>query len=417
MNDYHSYRELKYKPRWIAPLLRNAIKEHSVIVITGARQVGKSTLLLNERPFSNWRYFSMDDFNALYQANSDPVSLWSGTEHIVLDEVQKAPKILEAVKLTVDTNPGKYHFILSGSANILLMKKVSETLAGRAIFFTLLPMTLGEINNISPTNILINLFKGEFPKEKKYSNKKNDPFLHMWKGFMPRLIQFEKVEDVILWWEGYVSTFLERDLRQLSQIVFLPDFRRLMEILALRCGQILNQTEISRDSGISQPTVFRYINLLETTCLLERLPAFAQSRTKRLIKSPKITWFEPGLVSFLSGHYDSNSVTSSREAGGIFESMIYLHLRSLSGLLMPKARIYYWRTINGKEVDFVLERGRNLIAVEVKLTKNPKYSDIETLKLFIEEYPEALAGLLVHAGNEVKRFHDKIAAIPWFLLK
>ena len=131
---------------------------------------------------------------------------------------------------------------------------------------------------------------------------------------------------VSTWWEGYVTTYLERDLRQLSQIESLPDFRRLMSALALRGGQLLNQTELSRDIGISQPTIYRYINLLESTCLVERLPAYFVNRTKRLVKSPKIIWNDPGLASFLSGHYEIDSVRSSRESGGIFETMVYLHL-------------------------------------------------------------------------------------------
>ncbi|MCK4417541.1 MAG: DUF4143 domain-containing protein, partial [Candidatus Latescibacteria bacterium] len=238
----------------------------------------------------------------------------------------------------------------------------------------------------------------------------------MWKGFMPSLMRLETSAAILRWWEGYVMTYLERDLRQLSQIDALPDFRRLMGALALRCGQILNQTEVARDTGISQPTVHRYIALLETTYLVERLPAFAPNRTKRLIKSPKVIWSDPGLVSFLAGHYDPESLRSSREAGGIFETMIYLHLNALAQLLVPKPRLFYWRTTTGKEVDFVLEWGRKLLAVEVKLSSKPKFSDVGNLRLFMEEYPETSACILVYAGDEVKMMHEKIVAIPWFLL-
>lgn len=416
MNDNHSHTELEYRPRWIVSLLRDAVRDHQIVVLTGARQVGKSTLLQQESPFSDWRYISFDDFDTLFQSKSDPTSLWAGVDRIVLDEVQKSTNLLDAVKITVDSNKGKYRFILSGSANLLLMRKVSESLAGRAVYFTLYPMTTGEMNNLSPTNLLELLFKGELPSEENFESTPIDPFPLMWRGFMPSLMHVKTSASVVRWWEGYVATYLERDLRQLSQIDSLPDFRRLMVALALRCGQTLNQTEVSRDTGISQPTVHRYINLLETTCLLERLPAFAVNRTKRLIKSPKMMWGDPGLVSFLSGHYDSDSVRSSREAGGIFESMVYLHLNANSQLLVPIPRIFYWRTTTGKEVDFVLEWGRKLLAVEVKLSSQPKFSDIETLKLFMEDYPETSAGILIYAGNEVKILHEKIVAIPWFLL-
>jgi len=416
MNDNHSSIELKYKPRWITSLLRDAVKDHPIVVLTGARQVGKSTLLQQEPPFSNWRYTSLDDFDALAQSRADPTSIWAGTNRLVLDEVQKTTSLLDAVKAAVDSNYNKYRFILSGSANILLMKKISESLAGRAIYFTLYPMTTGEMNNLAPTNLLEILFEGELPKAERIESPLAAPFPLMWKGFMPSLMQLETAAAPLRWWESYVRTYLERDLRQLSQIDSLPDFRRLMAALALRCGQILNQTEVSRDIGISQPTVHRYINLLETTCLVERLPAYAINRTKRLIKSPKVMWSDPGLVSFLAGHYDSESLRSSREAGGIFESLVYLHLNALAQLLAPKPRIFYWRTTTGKEVDFVLEWGRKLLAVEVKLSNKPKFSDTETLRLFMDEYPETSACILVHAGDEVKVMHEKIVAIPWFLL-
>ena len=416
MNDNHSSYELEYKPRWITSLLRDAVRDHPIVVLTGPRQVGKSTLLQQEPPFSNWRYISLDDFDVLSQARKDPRSLWAGSDRVVIDEVQKSTTLLEAVKGAVDSGHDRYRFMLSGSANILLMKKISESLAGRAVYFTLYPMTWGEVNNLAATNRLEALYKGTLPREERIEPTPPVPYPLMWKGFMPSLMHLETSAAILRWWEGYVATYLERDLRQLSQIDSLPDFRRLMVALALRCGQMLNQTEVARDTGISQPTVYRYSNLLETTCLVERLPAFTVNRTKRLIKSPKVMWTDPGLVSFLAGHYDPDSLTSSREAGGVFESMIYLHLRTHSQRLVPKPNIFYWRTTTGKEVDFVLEWGRKLLAVEVKLSRKPQFSDTETLRLFMDEYPETSACLLIHAGDEVTILHEKIAAIPWSLL-
>jgi predicted AAA+ superfamily ATPase len=416
MNDNHSKRELKYKKRWLASLLRESAKNHPILVLTGARQVGKSTLLLRETPFADWRNISMDDYDALAQAKNEPASLWAGDDRIVIDEVQKSTNLLQAVKMTVDSHPHRYRFVLSGSANLLLMKKVSETMAGRAVYFTLNPLTSGEMKEIPPPGLMRNLLKGKFPQGKGVPSDHLAPVPLMWRGFMPALMQKEDSRAVLSWWEGYVATFLERDLRQLSQIDALPDFQRLMVALALRCGHILNQTELSRDVNISQPTVHRYINLLETTCLVQRLPAFAVNRTKRLIKSPKVIWMDPGLATYLAGHYDLESLKTSREAGGIFESLVFLHLNTHAQLLMPKARLFHWRTVAGKEVDFVLEWGRRLLAVEVKLTDRPKFSDIETLKLFLKEYPETVAGILVYTGKEIKMMSHDIVAIPWYLL-
>ncbi len=413
MNEIYSSLELKYKPRWLATLIKKAVKEHQIIVLTGARQVGKSTLLREEMPFAKWRYHSLDDLEALAASKREPASLWAGTDRIVLDEVQKSAHLLEMVKAEVDRNPGKYRFILSGSANLLLMKQVSESLAGRAVYFTLYPMTVGEIKEFAPPNLLPALFAGRFPAESKVEVKTPDPFATMWKGLMPALLKLESTEAVLRWWEGYIATYLERDLRQLSQIDSLPDFRRLMAVLALRSGQILNQTEVARDAALSQPSAHRYINLLETTYMIERLPAFASNRTKRLIKSPKLMWTDTGLASFLAGHFEAESLKNSREAGRLFESFIYLHLNMLCQLITPRPRLFYWRTTTGKEVDFVLEWGRKLLAVEVKLADKPKFSDIETLRMFLEEYPETVAGILIHAGSEIKMMHEKILAIPW----
>ncbi len=416
VKDIHSNNELEYRPRWIAPNLREASEEHPVVVLTGARQVGKSTLLRNEPPFRDWRYVSLDEYDALDQAAHDPESLWAGAESVVLDEVHRSPHVLSAVKGAVDRKQKTRRFVLSGSANLLLMKSVSESLAGRAVYYVLGPMTLGEMSEKSPPDLLGMLFQSRFPDERHDEAPSVDLFPLLWKGFMPALMRLEKPPAILGWWEGYVATFLERDLRQLSQIDSLSDFRKVMVALALRCGNVLNQSEAARDTGISQATFHRYLNLMEATCLLERLPAFYVNRTKRLTKSPKVLWEDPGLVSFLSGHFDVESLAVSREVGGMFESMIFLHLGCLCQQMVPRPRIFHWRTAAGKEVDFVLEWGRKLMAIEVKLSSEPRYSDTKNLRLFLAEYPETAACILVHTGSEIKRMHEKIIAIPWFTL-
>ena len=144
MNNFYSQPEIYYE-RWLTPLLQRAAEQHQVIVLTGARQVGKSTLLRQAEPFKQWRYQTLDDFDTLRQATENPAALWAGAAAVVLDEVQKAPQLFPAVKKAVDERPGRLRFVLSGSANLLLMQQVSESLAGRAVYFILNPMTLGEI--------------------------------------------------------------------------------------------------------------------------------------------------------------------------------------------------------------------------------------------------------------------------------
>ena len=414
MNDSHSPRESPYKPRWLADRLRQAANARPVVVLTGARQVGKSTLLQNEPPFLSWRQHTLDDLDVLRQAEREPDALWAGTPAVVIDEAQRAPDILLAIKMAADKSRDR-RFVLSGSASLDLLSSVSETLAGRAVSIPLAPMTLGEWQEGKPTRIVEDLLHRKLPKDETESNPA-DVLSLILRGFMPALLTITGKQDILDWWSGYVSTYLERDLRALSQISSLPDFRRVMELAALRTGQLLNQTEISRDSGVSQPTAHRYLNLLERSFLIHRVPAFARNRGKRLIKSPKLYWLDPALAAFLSGHHDENSLRASREAGGLFENLVLQQLQVASSLMSPPARIYYWRTAAGQEVDFVLEWGRSLVAFECKLSPRPRFEDAKTLRLFLNDYPECTCGVVVHTGTGTVRLGERIIALPWTTL-
>jgi len=412
MNKNHSKRELIYKPRWMGPSIRAAIKTFPVVVISGARQVGKSTFLQNE--FPDFKYISLDDYSTLQQAKSDPSSLWIGADQIILDEAQKVPEILSAVKLSVDKTQRKMRFLVSGSSNLLLMKSISESLAGRAVYFEMLPMSYGEMygKTQTPQNFF-NLLNPRYePKEQDLSTI--NPLPLALKGFMPPLMNLTPGNDILLWWEGYIKTYLERDLRELSQVESLIDFRRVLESLAIRTGNLLNQTEISRDTGVSQPTVYRYIKLLEVSNLVKRLPAYHSSRTKRITKSSKVFFIDPGLSVYLAGYHDEAVLGKAREWGNFFETMIFLHLKILSELLIPKASIYYWRTTTAKEVDFIIEQGRKLVAFEVKSSKEPTFSDIKNLLTFIEENPHTIRGVFLYAGRSIKWLHSKVLAVPWW---
>jgi predicted AAA+ superfamily ATPase len=396
--------------------LETAVSDHAIIVLTGARQVGKSTLLKNALPFRNWRFHTMDDFDVLRQAQQNPTALWAGVQNIIIDEVQKTPELLPAIKKAVDENPGKYRFALSGSANLLLMRQVSESLAGRAVYFVLSPMTLGEYAQSAAPTLLEKLLNSEFPAETSLPDGPPDVVPLLLRGMMPALLPLAAPESWTRWWDGYVTTYLERDLRQVSQIDSLVDFRQVMELLALRTGNLLNQSDIARDAAVSQPTVHRYLGLLETTHLFTRLPAYTRSRTTRLLKSPKVMWTDPGLAVFLSGYFQEDALRNSRELGGFFESFIFLHLRVLAELMLPRARLYFWRTQKGAEVDFVLEHGRRLLAIEVKRTNQPRYRDIAGLQTFLAEYPEAVGGVLLHGGRDIRQLDERITAVPWTMI-
>lgn len=391
-------------------MMRQTIGKFPIVVVAGARQVGKSTMLRNE--FQDFAYMTMDDYDIMERARLDPQSLWIDKDHIIIDEAQKLPGIFNGIKLSVDTQKKK-RFILSGSSNLLLMEKVTESLAGRAIYFDLLPMTHGEAEGIlTPENFQRLWDKKHIEPEQNV--RMSSPLQFMLRGFMPPILSIKDYGNVLIWLEGYIRTYLERDLRELSQVESLVDFRKVMQTLALRTGNILNQADIAKDSGISHPTTHRYIKLLEISNIIQRVPGFFSSRGKRIVKSPKIYFIDPAISIFLSGYYDEESLLRSRELGGYFETMVYLHIRALCEMMKPKAVIHYWRTTTGKEVDFVLEHGRKLLAIEVKMTSNPTVNDIKNLLLFMDEQPETVRGVLVHSGNSIKWLHSKVIAVPWW---
>ena len=408
-------KEKNYHKRWLAPIIREAVKGTPVTILTGARQVGKTSLLQQE--FSTgWRYLTLDDLDLLEQCKRSPEIVLSSEEPTIFDEAQRAPELFIAIKRIVDQDRSR-RFILSGSANLLLMKQVSESLAGRSVFFELAPLTQGELLHHSPPNFLTRCFSADLTFKVKKDNSKSAPLNELvWRGGMPQSLA-EKKESVLLQWrDAYTQTYLERDLRQLSQIDNLTDFRRLMIASALRTGQLLNVSEIGRDIGLKQPTAHRYLNLLEVSCLLYRLPPYTVNKGLRLVKSPKLMWVDSGLASHLAGYFSADDLLKSREWGGMLECFVYFHLRELTNLMIPCPRIHYWRTRQGEEVDFVLEQGRHLVAIEVKGTQKVTYRDTIALQTFLSQYPNAKSGIILYAGREVVKFGDKIVALPLSVL-
>lgn len=416
VNNIYSSNELEFIPRWLTPHLQSAVRQHPIVVLTGARQVGKSTLLRQAEPFPKWSYYTLDDYDVLQQIARDPNALWAGASNIILDEVQKAPQLLPAVKRAVDKASGKLRFVLSGSANLLLMQHVSESLAGRAVYFELQPMTFGETQRRPAPTILTDLLAGTLPNDLRAAPPPSDLFALMLRGWMPPLLQFDTSDAVLQWWEGYIATYLERDLRQISQIESLPDFRRMMQLLALRTGQLLNQSEIARDASLSQPTTHRYVNLLEATYLLQRLPAFTASRTTRLLKSPKAHWADSGLAIYLAGYFDLPGLLAARELGNFYETFVLQQLRVLAELTTPRAQLSFWRTRAGQEVDVVVEQGQRVVACEIKMSDSVQFADADGLRAFMTEHPKTKWGVVIYRGREIRYLDEKIVALPLSLM-
>ena len=398
-------------PRLAAPTLGDRLNVMPAVVVTGARQTGKSTLAQQLAP-GNRRFLSLDDLDVVDAARRDPETLLGGSQPVTLDEVQREPNLLHAVKRSIDRQrqPGK--FLLTGSANLFLMRRVSESLAGRASYLTLWPMTRREQRGLGRGGIWEHLLNAPDHEWLDLVDAQPDE-PEDWRtlarrgGFPSSAVHLETAQERAVWFDGYVRTYLERDLQDLSSISALPDFRRLMRAACLRMGQLVNQAELGRDVALPQPTVRRYLNLLETSYLLVRLPPYAVNRTKRLIKSPKLYWGDTGVAMHLTQEEEPR--------GAHLENLVLHDLLTWRDARLERAEVLYWRTAIGEEVDFVIEAGDRLLPIEVKATRRPRLRDVANLRTFRAEYGcRAKTGLLLHGGTTVEWLAPDVLAAPWW---
>ena len=402
---------MKTLPRLVAAALAERLRVMPAVVVTGARQTGKSTLAEHLVPGAR-RFASLDDLDVLDAARRDPEALVGGTGPVTLDEIQREPGLLRAVKRAIDRDRKPGRFLLTGSANLLLMRQVSESLAGRASYLTLWPMTRREQRGLgrggvwdamlaSPDEEWLDLLAAE------PDNSEDWRTLARRGGFPTPAVELTTPKERAIWFDGYVRTYLERDLQDLATISALPDFRRLMRASCLRLGQLVNQAELGRDVALPQPTVHRWLNLLETSYLLVRLPAYAVNRTKRLIKAPKIYWGDTGVALHLAGQDEPN--------GPHLENLVLHDLLAWRDARLERAELGYWRTAIGEEVDFVIETGGRLLPIEIKAGARPRLADAAHLRTFRAEYgKKARAGLLLHSGSTLEWLAPDVLAAPWW---
>ena len=400
-------------PRLIVDSLSKHLDVMPAVIVSGARQTGKSTLAQHLTPGPR-KYFTLDDIEVLEVASEDPEALVGGRIPVTLDEVQREPNLLLSIKREIDRERSPGRFLLTGSANLLLMQRVSETLAGRASYINLWPMTRREQLGLAACGaweILIgesedrwmDILSGQSTPSEDWSR------LARRGGFPTPALELKEDHERSVWFDGYVKTYLERDLQHLSAISALPDFRRLMRAACLRMGQLVNQTDMGRDVGLPQSTVHRYLNLLETSYLLVRLPAFSVNRTKRLVKSPKLYWSDTGLAMHIA--------QVPEPSGPHLENLVLCDLLAWRDGRMDQADVFYWRTTTGEEVDFVIEVGQKLLPIEVKATSKPRLSDTKHLRAFREEYGDrVLPGVLLHTGTTLDWITADVLACPWWRL-
>ncbi len=414
----HYMKEPTYRPRALAPAVERALETHPVVVLSGARQTGKTTLVRNLPSAANRSLQSLDDFDVLELARDRPEDLLARGRRLTLDEVQRVPELLLAIKRDVDARRQRGRFLLTGSANLLLMRQVADSLAGRAVYLLLAPFTAGERQGegrLPPWSEVASCRRGAEVAQRINELPAADCNWQreILRGGMPPASLARSARERAQWFDGYVQTYLERDLRDLSQIASLPDFRRLMGLAVHRLGQLLNQSELGRDAGISQATTHRYLGLLETTFQVHKVTPYSVNPSKRLIKAPKLYWADSGLAAHLAGVSSVNALRSSPLLGAFAENAVLSGLLTWREATHPRSEIHYWRTAGGAEVDFVVERGPRLIPLEIKTARRIRISDIRHLEIFLDDYgKQAPWGAVLYDTDRAHVITRRVIGLP-----
>jgi predicted AAA+ superfamily ATPase len=411
--------------RYVQDQVVEALKYFPVVLLTGARQVGKSTLAQALiRPSWDAVYLTLDDRVTLDAALRDPDGLISGTPTpAVIDEVQKAPDLMRAIKRAVDKarKPGRY--LLTGSANVVTLSSVSESLAGRVALCTLQPFSWPELREVPAPTILEDLFKVSTSKElltrlprpsgKDYREQVVQRILA---GGYPPPVLMDSAKARRQWFSSYRQTYLERDILTLKAIENIPDFNRLLSLAALRTGGLLNLSDLSRDTGLPHSTVRRYMNLLEVTYQLFLVRPYFANVGKRIVKTPKLYMGDTGMALFLRGVEEWSDLEHQGQAGAMVETWVASELLKMISLSGSAIHLYFWRTQYGHEVDFLLERGQKIVAIEVKWSQRIGPSDIANLKRCEEDLKARFhMAIILYSGTAIVPFSPRIIAVPFNL--
>ena len=360
--------------REISDELRQIARSHPVLVLTGPRQVGKTSLL--ERLFPEHRYVSLDVASNAEMAETRPAEFLNRyPPPLLIDEVQYAPAFFRDIKTVVDARRGeKGLFILTGSQNFLLMEQVADSLAGRAAVIPFLGLSSHEW------------------AAARHPQGLNDWMDFLWRGSYPELwADPAAAPSRDRWYQGYLATYLERDLRNLAQVTSLRDFERFLRATAARAGQTLNMSALARDIGIASSTARHWISVLQASNQILLLEPYYRSLGKRLVKSPKLYFTDTGLLSFLLGFQSPQALRESPAIGALWENHVVAQWLRWRDWHQPAATLWFWRDQSGNEVDLLIEHNGQLHAIECKLTERPSGHATRGLQRFQALYGDTVA--------------------------
>lgn len=387
-----------YLPRLIRNRVLEALADTPVVCLLGPRQVGKSTLAKHLEPERT--YISLDDSSLLSVAKQDAVGfIDSLPEHVIIDEVQRAPELLLAIKTVVDRSQQPGRFLLTGSANLLLLPQVQDSLAGRTEVIYLHSLTEQE-KRLSNTTLLNLLINGNITPQTVSDSVPLAPAAEvLCEGGYPEPNR-RTPQQARQWYRQYTNAIVQRDVEDIAAIQDKDSMLILIELLASRTASLLNISSLSKELGIDRSTVNKYLGVLERLFLVHQLPAWHRNHSKRLIKTPKLHLVDTGLSAALARLEPSQWLTDAERFGALFESHVVEQLIAQAGWMDADLRFYHYRDKDGVEVDLVIERGHEIWGVEVKRAASIQTKDVNGLAKFAEQAGKRFqGGIIVYTGR------------------
>lgn len=396
--------------RQMHSLLNRLLNQFPAILVTGARQVGKSTLL--KHIGQDYQYVTFDDPILLEQAKQESRLFFLNHQgKLILDEVQYAPEIFSLLKLEIDSKQQNGLFLLSGSQAFELMQNISETLAGRIAILKLQGLSLREILGVKFDQPFIPNTDYLLAREQELKLPENVwQLIH--KGDMPRL--YSQDVDWEIYYRSYVATYIERDVRQLTNISSTTDFTRFMVSIAARSGELLNYSNIAQEVGVSNETIKRWVAILQTSGIIYLLQPYHNNHLKRAIKTPKVYFLDTGLMAYLTKWLTPETISQGAKSGQFFETFVISQVIKSFNNKGIEPPIYFYRDTNQKEIDLIIEYNRTLYPVEIKVTANPTKKmakSFDLLKPVSQEW-ELGSGVIINQYPAKHYLSENLIALP-----
>jgi predicted AAA+ superfamily ATPase len=406
-----THSDIALYPRHLDARLSESLLDTPVVLVNGPRQCGKTTLVQQHQ--SGMAYFTLDDPGLLAAVRADPVGFVSRLDRAIIDEVQRAPELLLALKFTVDQDRRPGRFLLTGSANLMALPQIADSLAGRIETLTLLPLSQSELNR-RPNDFLDRAQTQNWQVVAGTFSERISQELQVLSGGYPEMQQRTTLARKQAWARAYMDTLVQRDIQDIAQIHEGSQVPQLLSIAAELSGQLLNLTQIGGQIGINGKTVEKYIGILEKLFLVRRLPAWSRNELSRLIKTPKLHFIDAGLQSTLTRLTPDTLFTQRTRFGATLETWVYGELLKMLTLSPDGWFLSHFRDKDQVEVDFVLESARRqVIGIEVKSAKSVQSADFKGLRRLKELCGDLfVTGIVLYDGDHSLSFGDGLWAIP-----